>query len=126
MYLLFSRKLIEPVSVHDINPDLEGEVTSFFPERLVNRVFLTFYSSWFSSLLPREVPPRAGLGWGREVLYNEFHYTFSSYRVPRRDLSSLSNLLFYLVSEIHTYLSYICLFVCCCPTMICVRGRYDT
>lgn len=29
MYLLFSRKLIEPVSVHDINPDLEGEVTSF-------------------------------------------------------------------------------------------------
>lgn len=44
MYLLFSRKLIEPVmSVHDINPDLEGEVTSFFPERLVNRVFLFFF-----------------------------------------------------------------------------------
>lgn len=44
MYLLFSHKLIEPVSVHeDINPDLEGEVTSFFPERLVNRVFFLFF-----------------------------------------------------------------------------------
>lgn len=62
MYLLFSRKLIKPVSVHeDINPDLEGEVTSFFPERLVNRVFfvfLLFILFLFSSLLPREVPPR--------------------------------------------------------------------
>lgn len=28
----FSHKLIEPVSGHDINPDLEGEVTSFSPK----------------------------------------------------------------------------------------------
>lgn len=61
MYLLFSRKLIEPVSVHDINPDLEGEVTSFPRKISQQSFFLLFYSSLFSSLLPREVG-RAGLG----------------------------------------------------------------
>lgn len=56
MYLLFSRKLIEPVNVHDINPDLEGEVTSF-PRKISQQsfFFFSFYSSLFSSLLPREV-----------------------------------------------------------------------
>lgn len=58
MYLLFSRKLIEPVSVHDINPDLEGEVTSF-PERLVNRVF-SFYFLFFFVFFPSAEGSREG------------------------------------------------------------------
>lgn len=42
MYLLFSRKLIELVSVHDINPDLEGEVTSFPREISQQSFFILF------------------------------------------------------------------------------------
>lgn len=42
MYLLFSRKLIEPVSVHDINPDLEGEVTSF-PRKISQPEFFLLF-----------------------------------------------------------------------------------
>lgn len=49
MYLLFSRKLIEPVSVHDINPDLEGEVTS--SPRKISQQSL-FYFLFFFVFLP--------------------------------------------------------------------------
>lgn len=62
MYLLFSRKLIEPVNVHDINPDLEGEVTSF--PRKISQQSLFYFLFWivfFPSAEGREVR-RAGLG----------------------------------------------------------------
>lgn len=102
MYLLFSRKLIEPVSVHDINPDLEGEVTSF-PRKISQQSFFFFFFLFFFVFFPSAEGSIEGWAGVRELLYNEFHYT-SSYLVPRRNLSSLSNLSFGLGD---TYLSYL-------------------
>lgn len=93
MYLLFSRKLIEPVSVRDINPDLEGEVTSF-PRKISQQrffYFLLFILLCFSSLLPREVE-RAGLGFENCYIMN--------FIIPPPSISIKSFI--YLVSEIQT------------------------
>lgn len=57
MYLLFSRKLIEPVSVHDINPDLEGEVTSF-PRKISQQSL--FYFLFFFVFFPSAEGSREG------------------------------------------------------------------
>lgn len=64
MYLLFSRKLIEPVSVHDINPDLEGEVTSF-PRKISQQSL--FYFLFFFVFLPFCRGKYRGLGWGSRI-----------------------------------------------------------
>lgn len=85
MYLLFSRKLIEPVSVHDINPDLEGEVTSF-PRKISQQSL--FYFLFFFVFFPSAEGSREGWAGVRELLYNEFHYNLYLLLV------SLSNLLF--------------------------------
>lgn len=63
MYLLFSRKLIEPVSVHDINPDLEGEVTSF-PRKISQQSFFFFFLFILLCFLPFCRGKYRGLGWG--------------------------------------------------------------
>lgn len=98
------------MSVHDINPDLEGEVTSF-PRKISQQSL--FYFLFFFVFFPSAEGSIEGWAGVRELLYNEFQYNLYLLLVHLRDLSSLSNLFFYLVSEIRTYLGIlsVCLFV---------------
>lgn len=76
------------MSVHDINPDLEGEVTSF-PRKISQQSL--FYFLFFFVFFPSAEGGREGWAGVRELLYNEFHYREE---VPPMVSSSLSNLLF--------------------------------